>query len=188
MTRSEMKLDTRSLRALAHPLRVQMLRLLRQRGPATASRLAELTGESSGTTSWHLRQLAEHGFIEQDTERGNRRERWWRAAHETTSLHDEHLLNDPELAGSLNVYLQAVLATQFAASTQFVAEMPIWPDQWRAGADLSDTTMPLSPAELRELNEKVWEVVQSYRRPARAGDETVVLQWHAFPRRTEGES
>ncbi len=58
------RLDARSLRGLAHPLRMRLLDALRVHGPATASGLAERLGESSGATSYHLRQLAEHGFVE----------------------------------------------------------------------------------------------------------------------------
>lgn len=57
-------LDARSLRGLAHPLRMRLLDALRFGGPATASQLAAKLGESSGATSYHLRQLAAHGFIE----------------------------------------------------------------------------------------------------------------------------
>jgi DNA-binding transcriptional ArsR family regulator len=75
------ELDARTLRGLAHPLRARMVGLLRTEGPATATSLAARVGESSGTTSWHLRQLADAGLVEEDSHRGNRRERWWRAAH-----------------------------------------------------------------------------------------------------------
>jgi DNA-binding transcriptional ArsR family regulator len=51
---------------------------LRNDGPSTATRLAGVLGESSGSTSYHLRVLAEAGVIEEDPERGNGRERWWR--------------------------------------------------------------------------------------------------------------
>jgi DNA-binding transcriptional ArsR family regulator len=81
------RIDGRLLRALAHPLRVRILELLREDGPATASGLAKRVGESSGTTSWHLRQLAESGLIAEDTERGSRRDRWWKAVHEGDQLH-----------------------------------------------------------------------------------------------------
>ena len=58
--------DPRSLKALAHPLRLELLELLRFEGPSTASALARRVGESSGATSYHLRQLARHGYIEED--------------------------------------------------------------------------------------------------------------------------
>src|SRR6478609_11448403 len=65
------------LKALAHPLRVQILDLLSTHGALTASRLADLVGESSGSTSYHLRQLARHGFVREVRDRGTARERWW---------------------------------------------------------------------------------------------------------------
>ena len=81
-TPSTVRLDARSLRGLAHPLRVRLLGLLREHGPATASGLARTVGESSGVTSYHLRQLAEHGLVvEDEVPDASRRERWWRAAH-----------------------------------------------------------------------------------------------------------
>lgn len=70
-------LDAASLKALAHPLRTQLLDALSTYGPATASMLGERLGESSGATSYHLRQLAQHGFIREDETRGTARERWW---------------------------------------------------------------------------------------------------------------
>jgi DNA-binding transcriptional ArsR family regulator len=51
-------LDPHNLRGLAHPLRVRLLGLLRSDGSSTATRLAERLGQSSGATSYHLRQLA----------------------------------------------------------------------------------------------------------------------------------
>ena len=69
-------LDARSLRGLAHPLRVRMLWMLETDGPATATILADRLGERTGTTSWHLRELASCGFVEEVSDRGNKRERW----------------------------------------------------------------------------------------------------------------
>src|SRR3954470_4620267 len=77
--------DVRALRALAHPLRSRLLGQLRLNGPATASRLGRVFGESSGSTSYHLRQLAAYGFVEEVEGQGTARERWWRARHRLTS-------------------------------------------------------------------------------------------------------
>jgi DNA-binding transcriptional ArsR family regulator len=70
--------DARAVRALSHPLRLELLDLLRFEGPSTATLLARRLGESSGATSYHLRQLARHGFVEEVTGAGRGRERWWR--------------------------------------------------------------------------------------------------------------
>src|ERR1700753_3111047 len=85
-------LDAKGLRVLAHPARVQLVQLLRRHGPSTATRLAELMGVNSGTASYHLRQLAAAGFVAEDTERGNGRDRWWRAVHRQTVLDDARLI------------------------------------------------------------------------------------------------
>ena len=79
-------LTPKALRGLVHPLRLRLLDLLQADGPATATSLGRRIGQSSGVTSYHLRVLAEHGFIVEDTERGNGRERWWRAVHRSTSF------------------------------------------------------------------------------------------------------
>jgi DNA-binding transcriptional ArsR family regulator len=70
--------EVRAVRALAHPLRLHMLDLLRFEGPSTATLLARRLGESSGATSYHLRQLAQYGFVEEAAPHTGKRERWWR--------------------------------------------------------------------------------------------------------------
>lgn len=75
--RDERVIDMTALKGLAHPLRVQLLEALAAYGPSTASALAERFGESSGATSYHLRQLQRHGFVREDAGRGVGRERWW---------------------------------------------------------------------------------------------------------------
>ncbi|MGO4429962.1 ArsR/SmtB family transcription factor, partial [Streptomyces sp. MCAF7] len=100
-------LDARSLRGLAHPLRMRLLGALREYGPATASQLADRLGESSGATSYHLRQLAAHGFVEDDPERGKGRERWWKSAQSGTRVDSEELLRDadPSVHGAMSTLL-----------------------------------------------------------------------------------
>ena len=73
------------LRALAHPLRVQLAQILHAEGPATASQLARRLGESSGATSYHLRALHRAGIVE-EAEQRNARERWWRRAPERVMI------------------------------------------------------------------------------------------------------
>jgi DNA-binding transcriptional ArsR family regulator len=73
-----------ALRGLVHPFRLRLLDLLQADGPATATTLARRIGESSGVASYHLRVLAEHGFIVEGTTRGTARDRWWRAARRST--------------------------------------------------------------------------------------------------------
>jgi DNA-binding transcriptional ArsR family regulator len=74
---AERTLGPEQLKALAHPLRIQILDLLASRSAMTASGIAQVVGESSGSTSYHLRQLARHGFVQEVEGRGTGRERWW---------------------------------------------------------------------------------------------------------------
>jgi DNA-binding transcriptional ArsR family regulator len=70
--------DATTWKAMSHPLRQQILRQL-GRGPATSTTIAAALGENTGTTSYHLRVLADAGLIEEIRDRGSGRERWWRA-------------------------------------------------------------------------------------------------------------
>lgn len=86
--------DVRALRALAHPLRNRLLGLLRLEGSSTATLLGARVGESSGSTSYHLRQLAAYGFVEEVQGRGAGR--WWQARHRQSSWTAAGLQGQPD--------------------------------------------------------------------------------------------
>src|ERR1700683_4857459 len=92
--------DPRALRAYAHPVRLKLVSLLRTEGPLTATRAAELLGESSGTCSFHLRQLAKYGLVE-EAGGGTGREKPWRATALSTSW--EAAPGNPELAAATSM-------------------------------------------------------------------------------------
>ncbi|MFD9572702.1 helix-turn-helix domain-containing protein [Streptomyces sp. NPDC059982] len=179
-------LDARSLRGLAHPLRIRLLASLRRNGPATASGLAEELGESSGATSYHLRQLAAHGFVEDAPGHGKGRERWWQASHDGTAF-DEDLLGDadPETKKAADVFRGEILNIHTQELTTWLGEARTWPQEWLHAHDLSDFTLRLTPEQSHELIHKMHELVNSYRDlPESADSETVRVHTHAFPRRT----
>ncbi|MCF3120592.1 helix-turn-helix transcriptional regulator [Streptomyces arenae] len=186
------RLNPRSLRGLAHPLRMRLLTSLRLDGPATASQLAARLGESSGATSYHLRQLAEYGFVEDDPERGKGRERWWRSAHQGTRT-DEDLIRDrdPEVQGALSTLLYEYAAQRSQEVTTWIATRHEWPQEWDEAADTSDFTLTLTPDLASELSHKVIELIESYR--ALAPDEgtpnaaRVRVHSHVFPTRPAAE-
>lgn len=179
-------LDARSLRGLAHPLRMRLLDALRFSGPATASRLAETLGESSGATSYHLRQLAAHGFIEDAPERGKGRERWWKAVHLGLRFDDALLTDtDPEVRGAADLYLHEVATTQTRDLSTWLGNRHTWPERWNHTWDMSSSTLRLTPELTEELVGKLHAVIETYR--DRAADENdpdaaqVRLHTHAFP-------
>lgn len=181
-------LDPRSLRGLAHPLRMRLLGALREYGPATASQLADRLGESSGATSYHLRQLAAHGFVTDDPERGKGRERWWKAAHGTTRVGTDELLRhpDPSVRGAMNTLLHEVATTHGQELSTWLGTLHEWPAEWRHGSDISDFTLRLTPALAREMLEKVHQVINDYREkevdPDTEHSARYRVHLHGFPR------
>lgn len=181
------KLDAHSLRGLAHPLRIRLLGNLRLHGPATASQLAEQLGESSGATSYHLRQLAAYGFVEDAPEHGKGRERWWRPSQDGT-IFDEALVydTDPATRGAAEVFLAEIVKIHEQELSAWLGEAHTWSVEWRRSSELSDFSLQLTPAQSHELVLKVHDLINSYRDlPPSEGTETVRFQTHAFPVRTK---
>src|SRR5919108_2121595 len=87
--------DPRALRALAHPIRLALLGALRREGPLTATQAGALVGESAASCSFHLRQLAKYGLVE-EAGGGRGRERPWRGPGVFTS--GARTLRTPQLS------------------------------------------------------------------------------------------
>lgn len=177
-------LDPHSLRGLAHPLRVRLLGLLRDDGPSTATKLAERVGQSSGATSYHLRQLATYGFVVEDADRaGAGRERWWKAASRRTELPGA---TAREAAGDAEGFLRAVAAEAFLQVDAFLAELPTLPPAWDESWAINDAVLRLTPAEAKRFLREVHAVVGRYRRDdvpeAPKAAERVTLQVQLLPR------
>jgi DNA-binding transcriptional ArsR family regulator len=189
--RSVVRPDPRSLRALAHPLRLQLLGLLRSDGPATATQLAERTGQTSGATSYHLRQLAAYGFVAEDAERGNARDRWWRAAHRTTEfdLPPDATEEDKALGEQ---YLRVVADASFRRLDAAIAGLATLDADlgagWDRGFTMSDYNFRLTKDEAVRLVAELEAVAGKYRREAPEqipdapdGAERVWLQFQVMP-------
>jgi len=147
------------LRALAHPLRMRLLGLLRLDGPATASGLAARMGESSGSTSYHLRQLARHGFIERAEELDRGRERWWRASAESTVFQAGDFVDSPESALLSTAYQQQVLQSHTAIAAQYLDEQEAWGREWTNAAGLNDYWVRLTPGRLTDLTADILRLI-----------------------------
>lgn len=180
-------LDPRNLKGLAHPLRVRLLGALREHGPATASMLAARLGESSGATSYHLRQLEGFGFIVEDAVRASGRERWWRAAAPSTRFDESLLQREPEAAVLGAEYLRAVAGACAARMADWIEALPAAPAEWAEASTLSDWALQLTPQQARALERELAELAQRYPRfdpeaPAVPGTALVALQVQLLPR------
>jgi DNA-binding transcriptional ArsR family regulator len=174
--------DPRTLRAIAHPLRVQMLGALRRFGPATATQLARRFDETTGATSYHLRQLARHGFVEEDPDRGRGRERWWRPTAQMTAWRTTEVEGDPE-GREASAWLQRHQLHHLTGQVEgWLARQWEEDKAWRAAAELSDYQLRLSPAGLEALVAELREVLDRHRVPSDAPDaRDVVLGLLALP-------
>ena len=171
--------DIAGLRALSHPVRLRMLTLLRGEGPATATTLAQRLDRNTGATSYHLRQLAQHGFIEEDTERGNARDRWWRATHDSTRTE----FRGEAITGDVEAYLSTTVALMYADRMRAaVAEMAFLPEEWRTVGTLSDWEMTLTPAQAEALVQKLTEVIESAAESDAGDAASFVVNLNAYPR------
>ncbi|WP_433497782.1 ArsR/SmtB family transcription factor [Sphaerimonospora sp. CA-214678] len=179
--------DPRTLKAVAHPLRVRLLGALRMDGPATATELGARFGESSGSTSYHLRQLARYGFVEQDPEQRDRRERRWRAVHMLTSWSDAEMsatLQGREAAAFLRRRQLETLITQVET---FERERESWREEWTEAVGMSDMLVRLSPATLTSLYETVSALLREADDRDRDNPDARVLSvfFAAYPRPAE---
>ena len=170
------------LRALAHPTRLKMLGMLRIDGPATATTLATRLGINTGQTSYHLRQLAQHGFVVDDEERGNGRERWWKAAHQSTITGD--MPERPEDREALDAYMQTVAVIYTQQLQAAVEEGPWLPQRWREASTLSDYHVRVTATHARDLTDKMHQLFMDLREDADDDPDAVdfVFQFQAFPR------
>jgi DNA-binding transcriptional ArsR family regulator len=179
--------DLEGLRALTHPLRLKLLGELRRHGPATASGLGARLGESSGATSYHLRELAKAGFVVDEPDRGTTRERWWKSAHRST--HVEVPTGDADLLPVGAEYMRLIARTyaesmlHFTDSIETIAED--YGEDWNDGFTLSDYQIELTSTEAGELIEKLNETILAYRRDAGIPDgaRKATVQFQVFPTR-----
>ncbi|MBL1097424.1 winged helix-turn-helix domain-containing protein [Streptomyces coffeae] len=183
------RLDAHSLRGLAHPLRMRLYELLSLDGPATATLLAQRLGENTGTVSWHLRHLAEHGFIEEDTARGTKRERWWRGTGVINDLRIADFRDDPDAHGALSVYLRELIQQYFSRVMTYVGED--WDERWRNAGTVADwRDLRMTPSQLRALNTELMGVIARHAPAADTAPDPealpVVVQLQSFPRRERG--
>ena len=157
--------DVTQLKALSHPVRLRILGLLRTLGPATASQVARRLGLNSGATSYHLRQLAEHRFVEEAPELGNKRERWWRASAQMTSVRDEDVTTD-EGRDATDAFHQLAVSHSAIRMQAAAARRGGESDTWRPLTSISDLQVPVTAEQAAAIQSRferlVWEVLEEY--------------------------
>jgi hypothetical protein len=150
--------DPRALRAYAHPLRMRLVGLLRVHGQLTATEAGRLLGESSGTCSFHLRQLAKYGVVEEVDVPG--RAKPWRATAQLTNWSEDD--PDPQVAEAARVLTDAIGERYAEIIREWLGRRDAEPPAWRRAAWFGDLLLHLTPTELERLGAQLQELTAPY--------------------------
>jgi DNA-binding transcriptional ArsR family regulator len=181
--------DVVSLKALAHPLRIQLLNALSQYGPDTASGLADRLGESSGSTSYHLRQLAKHDFVREVEGRGTARERWWRRTPGSLTISASELGGSPATKEATRLVTREFERSRAELLADFMAHgTELVPEDWLDASVVSTINVRLTREQLAEIAEQASDYVRKLAAPyldqnveSTEGVRPVQLHLNAFP-------
>lgn len=173
-------------KAVTHPLRVRLLGHLREHGPATATELARQFETDTGSTSYHLRKLAQFGFVSELTEAGGHpRTRRWQAVHKTTSWSETDFAGSPEGREVVGVMRRRQVEALLRDVERFESQLPGLPPEWAEAAGINgDQLFKLTAASLKQLQERFEaELEAAAARDADNPDARVVAVYAAgFPR------
>lgn len=176
-----------SLKALAHPLRVKILNTLSQFGPQTACSLGELLDESSGSTSYHLRQLAKHRLVEEIEGKGTTRERWWQRTPGGINIPSSRSFSSPDMVEAVRL-----IDRNYAAyRSELLAEFTRYGDDvldlaWAQASSSGTATLPMNSTQLADYVEKINEYSRTLLDQIKAageleGQRAVQIHINAFP-------
>jgi DNA-binding transcriptional ArsR family regulator len=160
---SFVRLDARSLKVLAHPMRSRLLGALRGAGPSTATDLAGRLGTNSGATSYHLRKLAEVGLVE-DTGEGEGKRRLWQAASSYTQWQTSDFAGDEDSETALNWLSRDYLRYLGEKGERWLDVEGEWPLEWRDALGMNDDSVLATAEQVRAMYAEIDDVVKRYRR------------------------
>lgn len=186
ITNAQRHLDLVSLKALAHPLRVQMYERLATHGPSTASALAEQLGESSGSTSYHLRQLARHGFVQECQGRGTGRERWWEVVPGGFEVRAADMA-EPAVRDANRAMMSESFRLREQNVRDFMNAIDSYEEPWVGAGVISLTNVHMTHEKLRDFIARYQALLAevaadlSVSASPEPGSRPVQIQFNAFP-------
>lgn len=152
--------DPQTMRALTHPVRLALLEALELEGPLTATQAGELIGEPPNTCSFHFRQLAKYGFVEEAGPAPGR-SRPWRLT--TYRMHYSDLHEDPDTAVAARGLDRMLRERYFARLAAFYAARSGYPLAWQEVTGGSQAVLHVTPEELKAIDEQIMAILGSYR-------------------------
>lgn len=157
--------DPRALRALAHPVRLEILERLGLDGPATATAIGEAVGISPSAASYHLRTLARFGLVA-DAGGGTGRNRPWRAAGTGFMFEPvEHVR--PAAQAAVQLLSAQLIARGEQETLAFVAAESSLDPNWHSASHIANATLKLTADEAVEVVRQIDAVLAPYLRSTR---------------------
>jgi len=147
------------MRALAHPLKWALMEVLLVEGPATSTRCAEVVGDTQANCSFHLRQLARYGMVE-EAPTTSKRERPWRLA--TTEQSWSTLQPEDTRRRAAEELERVFVQHEIAKLMRWKRSEHTYPEDWRRSSFRSGSTTWLTSDELGELSRQIWEVMARF--------------------------
>lgn len=144
--------DPRAMHALAHPLRLALIDLLRREGSINATEAAAELGESQASCSFHLRQLAKFGFVE-EVEGVRGRARPWRLSGR--GLRSANVHDDPEAQIAWAALERLLRDRQLGRYRAWLEGRSRYSRRWRDAAYHTQSVAWLTPEELDDVTEQV---------------------------------
>jgi DNA-binding transcriptional ArsR family regulator len=151
--------DPVAIRALAHPLRLELMSITGHAGQITTADAARELGISHGLASHHLRQLAKYGFVRQVGGK-DRRERPWRLTY--TSMSWRETVVRPDVDTAAQVYEEVLAERAVAGLRSWLRRRGSWPAPWRQHTGLGQSTVYLTLPELAELELAMEALITRY--------------------------
>lgn len=179
--------DVQTLKAFTHPLRMRIIEYLNDREAATSTTLAKHLGESTGQTSYHLRQLAKYGFVEEVEGMGTARERWWKSGGLNIPAEEvQSLAQQSPLVGTL---AEHQVRNNAARLLEFFRRIPEEESEWTSASAITQIGTQLTVDELIALRDEIWDVCEKHTEAAQKrrdegeteGRRRVRINFAAFP-------
>jgi DNA-binding transcriptional ArsR family regulator len=177
--------DPRVMRALAHPARIEIVEYLSDTGAVvTATECASMVGLSPSATSYHLRELAKYGLVEQAPSRGDGRERVWRSTG--NGLRIDADLEKPGARAATQALVDVFLNREVERTREWIARQPDEAPEWRDAGTIMGQRLLMTVDELHKLNAQVRDLVEPFRTRTRQDDppegaRRVTVSYTAFP-------
>jgi DNA-binding transcriptional ArsR family regulator len=155
---------------------MRILASLREHGPATASELGRRLGESSGSTSYHLRQLERYEFVGDDDDQPSRRERRWKAFHTQTNVKTDSFMDSEAGRALLDSAVRYNVEYLLGNVDEYLRGD--FTPEWRPVLGVNDYLLRLTRPDAEELVTAIGELLEGFRSRASDSPDAMFLAWH----------